>query len=396
LGKRKRPKKSRPHHQPSLSTEEQTRLNALLENFKKIDLTQMETHIPSPQLAQALLETLPTDDPDSLALILAIREAFKEKEIQKAVKKALFKIKQKGISVPDLGMQQETPFILKTTEKAEPSVYLGPIDGMGSRGVFILLPQLPKGVDLGLGVINDEKGMIQFVFGRYSKKRAREVKEVFFERLTHMVETSLAHVATALETAYAHQKESLGDEAKDYLQLRPWILDNVTLLDRSPIYDLIPLDSVSEKILTDSQIHKLLDHRLMESWIIEPSELKPMVDEISQVKESPILVSEAQQTNRVREIKEKAIGDFYPGEKRSVLKNRLEEMAYLFFKLNEEEYARICLTAAFSLEQKDSLLAVNPFLKAILARSLNFYQKMSGQTPESKPQTDDASRIIVP
>jgi hypothetical protein len=142
------------------------------------------------------------------------------------------------------------------------------------------LPQLPKGVDLGLGVINDEKGMIQFVFGRYSKKRAREVKEVFFERLTHMVETSLAHVATALETAYAHQKESLGDEAKDYLQLRPWILDNVTLLDRSPIYDLIPLDSVSEKILTDSQIHKLLDHRLMESWIIEPSELKPMVDEI--------------------------------------------------------------------------------------------------------------------
>ena len=178
--------------------------------------------------------------------------------------------------------------------------------------------------------------------------------------------------------------------------MRPWILENVSLLEKSAVYDLIPLDSISKGSLTHSQIEKLLAHELMKTWIIDPDTIKPLIEDIQKVKESRILVSDAQKTDQINEARGKAISEIYSEDKRLLMKWRLEEMAYLFFKLNEERMARLCLAASQSIDEKDSPLFVNPFLEAMMERSLGFYKEAAREMDESKGVTDDTSpRIII-
>jgi hypothetical protein len=393
--KRKKPKKKKPQDLPFLSSDEEVLLNTLLENLKTIDHTHIKEHISSHQLAQAFVERLPADDPDTVNLLLAIREGFDQKNIQKAIKKAIFRLKQRGISIPDREPHEDSPPLIRQTEKDEPTAYLGPIDRSGSRGIFIVLPQIPKGVDLGMGVVNDEKGIIQFVYGRYSKKRMRELKDFFFENIGDMIETSLAHAATILEGTYSQNEQVIKDSSSDYLQLRPWILENISLLDQSVIYDFIPIESLSEKILTESQINKLFEHKLMETWIIDPEEMKPLLEKVSEAKESRILVSEVQKLERINEVKDESVAEIFPYSKRSIIRYRLEEMAYVFFKLGEEDYAHLTLAAAHSFEEKDSLLKVNPILKFMVERSLGFYTELAEGAGEPKEHEEDSPSMII-
>jgi len=396
VGKRKKVKKKKTKVLPWFSPEEEGLLNSFLENLKDTDLTNIKDQIPSPQFAQALLERVPSD-PETIDLILAVRDAFDQKNVRKAVKKTIYRLRQRGISVPEMESRKAIPSILRAPESVEPSAYLGPIDGTGSRGVLIIIPQIPKGVDVGIGAVNYEEGIVYFLYGKYSKKQAKEVNDLFFDQSRNAVEASLSHAATILEKAYKKDEGGLGESSEGYLRLRPWILDNLSLLDHPVIYDLIPPQSISEEILTDSKLDKLLGHELMETWIIDPERIEPTMGEILKAEDSPILVSEEQKTSRINEIKEKTIAELYPYSKRQLMKDSLEEMAYLFYKLDDEEYARLCLLAASSMDEKDSPLRINPFLKALTERSIDYYMGMTEEIAKSEEREDDLSpSIIIP
>lgn len=395
--KKRKTKKRKSHQIPLLSAEEEDLLSSLLENPEDININSINEQIPSPQLAQALLERLLPDGPGAVDLILAIRKAFDQKNVRKAVKKTIFRFKQRGISVPDQGPDKGTQLIFNKIKRVEPSAYLGPIDGLGSRGIFLILPQIPKGVDLGMGVVNDEDGITQFLYGRYSKKSMKEVKGLFFARFKNMMEVSLPHAATVLERSYSQDRHGLKESSGDYLQLRPWILENVSLLEEAVIYDSIPRESISKEILIRSQIDKLFGHELMEFWIIKPVKMKSLVEEIIKTEESPIHMSEEQKRTRINDIKEKGISQIYPDSNRLILKNRLEEMAFMFFKMDEEEYSRLSLAAALTLDERDSFLGVNHVLKAMVDRSLDYYLETAGKIAEPEGDKEDtSSRLILP
>ena len=89
------------------------------------------------------------------------------------------------------------------------------------------------------------------------------------------------------------------------------------------------------------------------------------------------------------------IKELYPDSKRLILKDELEEMAYLFFKLDEEEYSRLCLAAASTLTEKDSFIMINPFLKMFLEHNLNHYIKVMRETTAPGVSEKDHSPKII-
>ena len=397
MAKRKKPKKKKPHPPSLLSPEQQTQVTSLLKNLQNLTRSNVYEQIPSPELAQVFVERLPTHDPEAVPALLTVREAFPQKSVQKAIKKTIFKFKQRGISHPDLEPEKGPPVVARRLEVADPSAFLGPIDGGGNRGVLLILPQIPKGVEVGMGAVSDELGFIQFFVGRYSKKQLKEIREIFFSSFDNAIETSLSHAATLLERAYSKSEEGLNELSRGYLQLRPWILENVSLLEHPLAYDLIPLDSVSISGLTSSQIERLFAHELMKTWIIDQEKIKPLMEDIQKVKESRILVSDAQKTDQINEAKRKTIRETYSGDNRLLMKWRLEEMAYFFFELKEEEMARLSLAAAQSLNEEDSSMLINPFLEAMMERSLAFHMQAAQKAPGSEGKAGDASsKIIIP
>lgn len=393
----KKHSKKRPAGALCFTPEEETRLRSILEDSPPIDLSDVRRRVHDPRLAQALLERLPLERVDAADLVLALKGAFPEKPVQKEAKRAIFRLRQRGVAVSDETGEDFPPLRTAGLERApEPSAYLGPLDGLGARAVFLMIPQAVSGIGVGMGVTSDEKGLLDFVYGRYGKKRVKELKEVFFARVPHMVETSLAHAATVLEAAYGRTRSGNDRATRGYLQLRPWLLQNVSLLQRPAILDLIPPDGVSGGASTQIQMESLLDHEWMKMWIIDPEMISPLVEEVVKAEESPILVSPEQKAARIHDLKRAHLEKIYPQEKRELLKARLEEMAYLFHKAGEARHALAAVGIALSLEEKDSTFRVNPFLQLMIDRSLAYYLKPAQKegTPRPAPVTEGG--LILP
>lgn len=396
VSKKKKQKKKKAPQTSLLSPEDEVRLKTLLETLKDIDPAKIKEHIQSPAVAEALVKRLPPEDPNTVPLLVAIRQAFNQKSVQKEIKRARFKLERKGIQIPEEEQEEKASFQIKRTESGQPDVYLGPVDGSGGRVIFLALPRFPKGYDIGMGLVNDEAGFLEFVSGTYSKKQMKEVKTFFFEQVSPLIDTSLSHAATILENIHGQENAGQAEAINNYLQLRPLLLEKTSLLERPAIYD--HLSSEEPENLTDSRLQKLLNHKLLETWVVPPEEIRPLMEEIQKTEESPIFISDVQKAERINEIKEKALSEIYPKEKRALLKARLEETAFVFFKLGEEDYARLSLAAALSLDKEDSILSVNPFLKNLLQKTLNLYFKGIKDMKQSKEgtQEDDSSKLILP
>ncbi len=396
--KRKRKTRKEPTPRAPLSQEQETLIVRLLEEIASTDPVDIVAKVPDARCARALIDGLPLKDASSIPLLLAVRAGFREKDVIKAIKRALFKLNRRGVSTEDFDTENRaSSTILKPLKKERPLCYVGPVYGFGFRGVLVILHRGGKGLDIGFGIVSDEEGIQEFLFNNVSKTRAKEFKEHISEQVGPLVETSLSHAATILEESYQKHLSLKSDVPSDYLELRPWLLENTTLLGQPVIYDLIPESSDSETDLTGARLWEFFDHELMDSWLIDPDALGPFMADMLKVHDSPIVLTEAQKSVRIREIKEKSMGEIFPAEKRGLVKRRLEEMGYIFFKLGQEETAGVALAAARSVVQDASILKTDPVIETLLERSLEFYTKaMEERGAEQGNNRDNASPIILP
>ena len=395
--KRKKKTNKKSTHQSRLNQEQEEFITLLLKEVGKTDPVEMVSRIPDSSHAQALIDGLPLKDASSIPLLLALRKAFKEKNVVKAIKRALFKLKQKGVSTEAFDAEDgTTSTILKPIQKEPPVCYVGPVYGLGFRSVMVILHRKGKGRDIGLGIVSDEEGIQEFLFNNVSKTLVREFKEHVSEQAGPLIETTLSHAAAILEDAYQKHLTLKSDVSEDYLELRPWLLENTAAIDRFDIFDLIPEVSDRDTILTGDQLRDFFNHKLLDSWTIDPEDLTPCVEDMLNVHDSPIVLTEGQKSARIREIKEKCMADIFPAEKRDLLKRRLEEMGYFFFKLGQEETAGMALAAAHMVVKEASILKTNPVIETLLEMSLGFYYAtMEEGDPEQIPEGDESSPLIL-
>jgi hypothetical protein len=359
-----------------LTPGEQRSLDVLLEDLSQVDPCRLAEQVPGPRFAEALVERLPATDPQTPRILLGLRSVFLEKSVHKAIKRAAFRLKQKGIVLPE---EQDSG---------------APVFRVGEAGEsFISVPQMPAGVDVAVGVVNDEEGIIEFSFTRHSKKRMKEIKEIFFSKLPNMVETTLSHAADVLERAYQAKGPEVSDSSRAYLHFRSWLREHTSRIERPVVYDFLPPETVSSDLLTESQLQRLFGHELMASWIVDLKSLRPLIEDIRKAEESRIFISEGQRLEHIHRIKHEGITKLFSDARRLGIKYRLEEMAYVFFKCNEESLARLCLAAASSLAEKESPIRVNPLLNLLIERSLAYYLKNSKSA--EKPLDWQSQRLIV-
>ncbi|MCP4664742.1 MAG: hypothetical protein GY849_00110 [Deltaproteobacteria bacterium] len=395
---KKKSRKKKPIGKTPLAPDEEALVHSLLQDLQAADPAEVVSRIPGPRIAREFIERLPIHEAPPLSLLSTLDQGFKDKGVSKAVKRLLFKLKKRGLSIEGLYPEKEAPTaIIKALPREGPSAYVGPLDGSGFRAVLITFHRTARGVDMGVGLASDEHGIRHFAFGNYSKKSVKEIKEDLFEKAGQLAETSLSHAATVLEKAYQRHLEIHPDAPEEYLELRPWLLENTSLLNRPAIYDAFPEASTSRMVLTDSQLERLFEHDLMASWFIEFQSLRPHLEEIRKVGDSQIVLTETQKYEREKEIQDKAMEELFPAPKRAFLKQRLEEMAYVFFKLDEEERSGICLAAAQTLDEEDTILRKNPVIAFLLKRSLDYFMDAIHETDEDQVSKDeDAPRILLP
>lgn len=369
MAKKKRAKKSRGRRKPHpLSAEDNRRLHPLLDHPEHLDPNAVRTVLTGPNLARAFLEKLPADDPALVPLVVAVREAFEEKEVQKAVRRTSFRFEQQGISVPPPHKKPDPGALRSVPQQEHPFAFLSPPDGLGLRGVLFGIPRAPRGIELGVGLASDTFGIQQFAGGTFSKKKVLAARHDFLSGFPTTVETFPGHAVRILERALRANQSASGSTS--YLEVRPWVLTQVPVPEAPPVYEHIPAAAVPEEPPTDSIASRLLAHELLQSWILDPDDFRSVAESIQQVKESPLALSETQQRSRIEEIKQQAMRDYFNEERRRLYRERLEEVAYMLCVLEGKDTACFALQTARSLEEPDSRLQANPFLQKITERTL--------------------------
>ncbi len=394
MHRRKKPKKK---SQPSLSHSEQALLDSILKDIQHAGPETIVARIPDSRFAQILIDQLPLKDQSAIPLLAALSERFNDKPARKAVKRGMFRLMKKGISIGELQKDKESSTtILKPPLIEKPVCHIGPImDMAGFRAILMLVSSGGKGQRVGMGLVSNEKGINDFLYVTSSKKKLQEIKGDISQQAGPLVETSISHVATILEEAYQQHIRLHPDAPEHYLALRPWLLENAPLLDRPVVYNVMSKESVSDIILTESLLNKLFQHKFMEFWLIDFERIKPFIEKIHNVEESSIILTDAQKSEQIRQIKEKCVKELFPEHTTARLKRRFEEMAYVFHNLNENDFSNLSLAAAWGMDEKNTLCNVNPVTEFLCNRSINSYLAMANKEVGGSEKEEKTSRIVL-
>jgi len=134
----------------------------------------------------------------------------------------------------------------------------------------------------------------------------------------------------------------------------------------------------------------LVEEPELRGWYPTPEAAAPFVARITEIRESPLLVSRAAQEERVREVLGHATGALFPPP---VLRRRLEGTAYVFAETGRPEAARRALAIARVLGEPRRTALDVPLVAALVERALG---ALLAQSTARQEETRSGALVVTP
>ncbi len=324
-----------------------------------------------PEIAGQMIDGLANISHLQIARVLhRLLEISGDKKIRKVIKRSLYRLKSKGITVEEVLTEKEGP-IFRALKAEPPRGFGGPFDFLGQRFLMLIVPHIGRGLTVMQGIVSDTEGLIDFSGGEMARKRFR----VFFEEVQKggpfpLVEMESSYVGFLFVEAYRLIFERGKSPPQDYLRLKGEI-ESIKKEDGRPlIYSHIREDEIEADDLILRRGSDLLKADFFNTWKIGEEEIRPYADEVWEAEESKLVLNQAQKEVRFQEIYQRALSDLFPEERRSLYRGRMEEMAYYLFKSGKEEEAKVSLAVAIDLKKPPNLIQPNPFLFQLVVKSI--------------------------
>jgi hypothetical protein len=130
----------------------------------------------------------------------------------------------------------------------------------------------------------------------------------------------------------------------------------------------------------------------MRTWLLSEELAGKAVEELTEIRNSPLLLNDAQLTERFDAVNDRVVEQAFDGELRASWQRRLEEMAYYFAKTSRPERARQAAAAARALREGRPLSEI-PFCAIYVRRTLGMYMSETEKRQEEERQS---SLIVTP
>ena len=325
----------------------------------------------NPEFDEQVADRLSTIPDVKIAKVLQkMLQVCNEKRVRKNIKRSLYRLKSKGVAVEEIPPRREES-ILRPLQAEPPKGFGGGFDFLGQRFLLLAVPHAGRGWTVMQGVISDTEGLIDFSGEEMTRKGFKE----FFEGVQSkspfpLVEMEASYVGFLFLQAYQHSLEKKGTLPQAYLRSKSEIEGIKKDYERPLIYSFLRADAIADDERMLRRGGDLLKADLFNSWKIAEDSIRPYADEVWEAEESKIVLNQTQKEARFQAIYQKALSELFSGERRLLYKRRLEEMAYLLYKLGREEEARISLAVAIDLEKPLNLIQPNPFLFQLVTQSI--------------------------
>jgi hypothetical protein len=297
------------------------------------------------------------------ATMLAEMEADSSGRTRREIRRALFRLRQRGIEPP---AEASDAVAGEPGSEAGLSGLLSPIDAEGARIAWLLKPRASGGLKRLWGLASETDGLIGATLETLSRKEFRADRAEIERRAgAPLIEAHWRLVDFILCDAYRRTAEDRRARVGNFLALRAeMVAASPPAADfQHPIYKEFPDAADSEPSSELMREPEVAAFKLLEAVV------KPYAEEAAGLQESVIVLSRVQQEERVAAVVQRAIGELLIGDTAYRLRRRLEETAYWFARTDKLAQARWAAAAAAKIRDGADLKRV-PFFELMMRAQL--------------------------
>ncbi|WP_034421815.1 hypothetical protein [Candidatus Entotheonella palauensis] len=305
---------------------------------------------------------------ESAAILQDMLGEASNKAAQKAIKKALHRLKAQGVQFEESATG--TSAVFGTASHRLEQCLASHIDPAGNRVLWMIRTKPFGGYNIAYLMVNYGQG-IQHAMGLSITKR--DLPELIERTSGSLPLIELEPAYCQYQVALAHQMNlASGTPVPDeYFSLRDVIGESEVTFDKAIIYTVLPDNELEQIDVYESFVDDLLNVPEFSGWRLPDAVLQTYGDQLNDLEQSQIVVSEIAQRERISAIYEEATAEALSGESRRVMRLRLEEMAYYLLQTERRREALWAVAAAKTLETDNpERLRRNRFVGALLERSL--------------------------
>jgi biotin operon repressor len=307
--------------------------------------------------------------PESAAVLQHMLGEVSNKTVQKAIKKALHRLKAQGVHIEETAAG--TSAVLGTASRRLEQCLASHIDAAGNRALWMIRTKPFGGYYIAYLIVNYGQG-IQSATGLSITKR--DLPDLIAQTSGPLPLIELEPAYCQYQVALIHQMNlATGTPVPDeFFSLRDIIGETHETFDKAIIYTVLPDHEIEKIDVYEAFVNDLLEVPEFAGWRLPDAMLQVYGDQLRDLEQSQIVVSEMAQRERISAIYEAATTEALSGESRRIMRLRLEEMAYYLWQTDRRREALWAVAAAKSLETDiPERLQRNRFVGALLRRSLD-------------------------
>ncbi|MBI3328229.1 MAG: hypothetical protein HYZ81_16190 [Nitrospinae bacterium] len=334
-------------------------------------LAQITAH-DDPRLLPAVVEALSAvATPEAASLLGQIAAKTASKDLQKAARRALYRLKAAGVDTESVLPQELRKSVLQVPKLPVVAALASHIDFDGNRVLYLARRRPFSGLVFVSLVLNDQRGVTDCHALPVTKKDLTRIL-LDIQADTHMthVEIPPSYAQQLVEESYQCNLSTGTPAPREFLGLRDLIGTPDTRWEQPPIYHVLDPEELRGQPALAPLSEHLLAVKELQGWHLPPDVLQRYRDELKKVAESPIIVSQAMQQERLEAIRTKARRELFDAAACARYRRRLEEMAYVLWQTKRPDEAKRALAAALALQGEGLDVAAHPFLRALFTQSL--------------------------
>lgn len=319
-------------------------------------------------------------DPASAAM-LAEMEVGASGALRREVRRAMFRLKQHGIEIPEA---HETPAAVSTAPTPAASqltAMLSPIDGEGASIVWLLKPRMQGGVTRLWALVSEADGLVGAQNSNLSRRELKTERKDLETRAQMKLVDADWHLADFIICeAYRNTPAARRGVVGNFLAIRSEVIGTPPAAELvHPVYAELAAESAAEPSL------ELLKEPEMLEWRLPDALIKPFVEEVGRAGESVIVLNPMQTQERINLVIERAIAELLAGDSGRRIRRRLEDTAYYMMRVGRRTQAGWAAAAAAKLREKADVVH-SAFFQAFIRTQLGTLAAAEQQKSAQEPR----------
>lgn len=295
-------------------------------------------------------------------------EARGWKAVAKDVRRALYRFEQRGVALPPPPPPAPAP---RRAAAAELEGYLSPIDGRGDRLVWLVRPRREGGLAVMTAILNEPAGLREVTVAEMPRKTLRRMRQDLEQRHgLRMVAADARYCDALLAEGFARGRAAGTSGIGEYPTARAGFVGGAPAPLEPALAARVLGDAPVPESERPAEVAALLEQPELVTWVLERAVLAPYLEAMEDARNSPLVLSQAQQEERVRAILARAPREIFDDAAAAAMRRRLEEMAYYFHATGRPELATAAATSAAAVPRARAEGGAALLLEELTRRSL--------------------------